>query len=134
MQPPGREYTEMGWEVYPEGLYQLLTRLHSEYSPPALYVTENGAAFEDTVVEGAVRDPQRLRYIHEHILQAHRAIEEGVPLRGYFAWSLMDNFEWGYGYSRRFGLIYVDYPTQARIIKESGLWYAGVTRENGVPA
>jgi beta-glucosidase len=132
VQPEGRPRTDMGWEVYPEGLYQILTRIRDDYSPPAIYITENGAAYSDTLVEGEVSDPLRLRYIHEHLQQAHRAIGEGVPLRGYFVWSLLDNFEWTFGYDKRFGLIYVDYPTQGRIIKESGRWYAGVTRENGV--
>lgn len=132
VQPTGRTYTAMGSEVYPEGLYQILTRVRDDYSPGAIYITENGAAYEDAVVDGNVPDQPRQQYIHEHLLQVHRAIEEGVPLRGYFIWSLLDNFEWTYGYGKRFGLIYVDYPTQQRIIKQSGRWYAEVTRENGV--
>ncbi len=130
--PPGRPVTAMGWEVYPEGLYDILTRVHQDYAPPALYVTENGAAFDDRLVDGAVDDPQREAYLHDHLLQSHRAIEAGVPLRGYFAWSLLDNFEWAFGYARRFGLVHVDYATQTRTIKRSGRWYAGVTRDNGV--
>ena len=132
VQPEGRPYTDMGWEVYPDGLYHLLTRLHRDYAPSALYVTENGAAFPDRLVDGVVADPERRAYLHDHLLACYRAIEEGVPLRGYFAWSLMDNFEWAFGYSRRFGLIHVDYATQTRTIKQSGRWYAEVTRENGV--
>ena len=132
VQPEGRPLTAMGWEVYPEGLYQVLTRVREEYAPPAVYVTENGAAYPDALIEGEVSDPQRQRYIHEHLLQAHRAIQDGVPLRGYFAWSLLDNFEWAEGYDKRFGLIHVDYPTQTRTLKQSGRWYADVTREHGV--
>ncbi len=133
---PQGEYTEMDWEVYPEGLYNLLTRLHREYGPHALYITENGAAFVDQVSpEGKVHDPRRLAYLEGHFAQAQCAIQEGVPLRGYFVWSLLDNFEWGFGFSKRFGLTYVDYQTQKRIVKQSGEWYAQVTRQNGfVPA
>ncbi len=132
VQPPG-EYTTMGWEVYPEGLYELLTRLHREYGVGQIYITENGAAFADVVgPDGAVRDARREAYLRSHFVQAHRALAEGVPLRGYFVWSLLDNFEWAWGYQQRFGLIYVDFATQQRIIKQSGRWYARVTRENGV--
>lgn len=127
------EHTEMGWEVYPPGLYELLMRLHRDYKVPALFVTENGAAFEDKVTpEGKIHDERRLNYLREHLLQAHRAIQEGVPLKGYFVWSLLDNFEWGYGYTKRFGLVYVDYSTQRRIIKDSGWWYCRCIAENGV--
>ncbi len=132
VQAEGRPRTEMGWEVYPEGLHELLTRLHRDYRPPAIYITENGAAYDDVVTDGEVHDPQRRDYIHQHLLQAHRAIEEGVPLGGYFCWSLLDNFEWSFGYTKRFGLTYVDYYAQERIIKDSGRWYASVTRENSV--
>jgi beta-glucosidase len=125
--------TAMGWEVYPEGLYQLLVRLQGDYAVPGIYVTENGAAFADRVdADGQVRDTQRQAYLRDHLVQAHRALAEGVPLRGYFAWSLMDNFEWALGYGKRFGLIYVDYATQQRTIKQSGCWVARVARENGV--
>jgi beta-glucosidase len=131
---PGRT-TDMGWEVYPEGLCELLVRLHREYSVPTLYITENGAAYRDRVDgNGQVRDTARESYLREHLAQAHQAIAEGVPLRGYFAWSLMDNFEWAHGFAKRFGLIYVDYETQQRIIKQSGQWYAQVIRQNGVEA
>jgi beta-glucosidase len=127
------ETTEMGWEVYPEGLYNLLGRLHFDYGFPAIYITENGAAFKDQVsAEGQVDDPQRLSYIKRHLQQVWRAIASGIPVKGYFAWSLLDNFEWGYGFSKRFGLIYVDYKTQQRIPKASAKWYAQVIRENAV--
>ena len=131
--PTGALVTAMGWEVYPTGLYEILKRVHDDYSPGTLLVTENGAAYDDVVEDGRVEDPEREDYLHEHLLQAYRAVEDGVPLKGYFVWSLLDNFEWALGYSKRFGVIYVDYSTQERIVKRSGRWYAGVTRENGVP-
>jgi beta-glucosidase len=122
----------MGWEVYPPGLYQVLKRVSDDYSPHRLLITENGAAYDDVVADGQVDDPEREAFLHEHLLQAHRAIADGVPLSGYFVWSLLDNFEWAWGYGKRFGVIYVDYATQERIVKRSGRWYAGVTRENAV--
>lgn len=129
----GSTYTEMGWEVYPQGLYELLVRLHREYKIPALLVTENGAAFPDALTpEGRVHDANRKDYLRAHFLAAHRALQEGVPLLGYFVWSLLDNFEWAYGYTKRFGLIYVDFPTQRRILKDSALWYQQVIAENAV--
>lgn len=130
---PGAEYTAMGWEVYPPGLHDLLTWLHQTYAIPLLYVTENGAAYEDTLREdGTVEDEARQRYLEGHLCAAHAAIQEGVPLRGYFVWSLMDNFEWAYGFSRRFGITYVDYATQERHIKQSGYWYREVIARNGL--
>ncbi len=123
---PGASYTHMGagWEVYPSGLTDLLVRVQREYSPHAIIVTENGAAFEDSWDgNGAINDPERLYYIREHIQALGRALSQGVALRGYFLWSLLDNFEWGEGYSKRFGMVYVDYPTQRRIVKQSGRWY-----------
>ena len=128
----GDEITEMDWEVYPEGLYNLLGRMHFDYNFPAIYITENGAAFKDQVVNDEVDDPQRLSYIKRHLKQVHRAIEVGVPVKGYFVWSLMDNFEWAHGYTKRFGLIYIDYETQQRIPKSSAKWYARVIRANAV--
>lgn len=129
----GDEITEMDWEVYPEGLYKLLGRLYFDYDFPAIYITENGAAFNDQVgADGEVDDPARLSYIRRHLEQVHRAIEIGVPVKGYFAWSLMDNFEWGFGYSKRFGLIYVNYQTQERIPKASAEWYRKVVRDHAV--
>ncbi len=124
---PGAVYTEMGpgWEVYPAGLTDLLVRLHRDYAPRAIVVTENGAAFDDRWDgNGHVDDPQRLYYVREHIHALGRALNQGVPLRGYFLWSLLDNFEWAEGYSKRFGIVYVDYPSQRRIVKASGRWYA----------
>lgn len=125
-QVPGASYTQMGagWEVYPSGLTDLLVRVQHDYMPNAIMVTENGAAFEDAWDgNGTVSDPERLYYIREHIQALGRALAQGVPLRGYFLWSLLDNFEWSEGYSKRFGMVYVDYPTQRRIVKQSGRWY-----------
>ncbi len=131
----GSEITEMDWEVYPDGIYNMLGRLHFNYHFPAIFITENGAAFVDKVDEnGEVHDPARLSYIRRHLQQVHRAIEIGVPMKGYFAWSLMDNFEWGFGYSKRFGIVYVDYATQKRTLKSSAKWYKGVVTENAVEA
>lgn len=130
---PNPERTEMGWEVYPESLYELLGRLHFDYHFPAFYITENGAAYSDQIgPNGQVHDPLRVAFFKGHLRAAARAIAVGVPLRGYFAWSLMDNFEWAYGYSKRFGLIYVDYQTQRRILKTSGHWYRQVIAANAV--
>lgn len=130
--PTGAEYTEMGWEVYPQGLHNLLVRLHKDYAIPELYITENGAAFPDVVTaDGQVHDERRVSYLREHFLQAHAAMTEGVPLKGYFVWSLLDNFEWAFGYSKRFGIVYIDYPTQRRILKDSGRWYQNVLASNG---
>ncbi|HKM43240.1 MAG TPA: GH1 family beta-glucosidase [Limnochordia bacterium] len=127
-QKPQRSVTAMGWEVYPEALYELLVRVHQDYGPIPLYVTENGAAYEDTLDEGRVRDTQRQSYLEQHFAQAAQAIEAGVPLKGYYVWSLLDNFEWAFGYDRRFGIIYVDFETQERILKDSALWYQSFLR------
>jgi beta-glucosidase len=123
----------MGWEVEPEGLYNILGRLRFDYDFPAIYITENGAAYKDQVSpNGQVDDPRRLSYIKRHLQQVGRAIACDIPVKGYFAWSLLDNFEWAYGYAKRFGLIYVDYQTQQRIPKSSAKWYAQIIRENAV--
>jgi beta-glucosidase len=121
----GAEHTEMGWEVYPDGLHHLLVRLRDDYPPVPVYVTENGAAFEDRVADGSVHDPRRTSYVAGHLDAIGRAIEDGVPVRGYFLWSLLDNFEWALGYSRRFGIVYVDFETLERIPKASYDWYRG---------
>lgn len=127
------ERTEMGWEVYPQGIYEMLMRVAREYPFKALYITENGAAFPDQVgPNGEVEDPRRVTFLRHYITQAGRALAEGAPLKGYFVWSLMDNFEWAYGYSKRFGLYYVDYATQARTPKSSAKWYRRVIAENAV--
>ncbi len=124
---PDAQYTEMGWEVYPQGLYRLLTSVQQEYQLPKIYITENGAAFVDHVEEAngeaVIHDPDRLHYVQAHIVAVQQAINAGVPVAGYFVWSLIDNFEWAFGYTKRFGLVYVDYPTQRRLLKDSGRWY-----------
>jgi beta-glucosidase len=124
--------TEMGWEVYPKGLYDLLARLHKDYDGINIMITENGAAYNDIVNrEGKVEDDNRLDYIYKHLVQCHKAIEDGVNLKGYYVWSMMDNFEWAEGYAKRFGITYVNYDTQERILKKSAHWYSEVIKNNG---
>ncbi|GAB3846504.1 GH1 family beta-glucosidase [Micromonospora andamanensis] len=130
----GVPVTDMGWEIDAPGLVETLRRVHEEYTDLPLYVTENGSAFIDEVVDGQVDDVDRLAYFDAHLRASHEAISAGVPLRGYFAWSLMDNFEWAWGYTKRFGMIYVDYDKQTRIPKSSARWYAEVIRRNGLAA
>jgi len=120
----GFDLTGMGWPVAPDALRELLVRVQSSYGPPAIYVTENGAAFMDQVEDGVVHDPRRVSYLAGHVDAVASAMAEGAMIRGYFVWSLLDNFEWAHGYSKRFGLTYVDYTTQQRIVKDSGRWYA----------
>jgi beta-glucosidase len=121
----------MGWEVYPDGLYRILCRVHFEYGPRSLYITENGASWSDGPgSDGRVRDERRRVFVQEHLRAARRAMAAGVPLDGYFVWSLMDNFEWERGYSQRFGVVWVDYETQRRIPKDSALWYRRVIESN----
>ncbi len=118
-------YTEMGWEIYPQALEDILVRLHHEYNVPRLFVTENGAAFDDSWDgEPTVSDPRRVAFLREYLQAVSRAIAQGVPLQGYFVWSFMDNYEWAEGYAKRFGIVYIDYPSQRRILKESARWYA----------
>ena len=132
--PPSLEQTAMGWLVDADGLYELLMRLSKDAPDLPLYVTENGRASEDYVnPEGVVHDPERVRYLHQHLSAAARAIEDGANLAGYFVWSLLDNFEWGWGYQKRFGIIYVDFGTQRRIPKTSARFYADVIRATAVP-
>jgi beta-glucosidase len=131
---PGVEFTAMGWEVYAPSFTELLVRLWREYAPAALYITENGAAYPDAPPDGTgvVEDSARVAYIQRHLSAAADAIAQGVPLRGYFVWSFMDNFEWAEGYSKRFGVVYVDYPTQARTFKRSALVYRDlIAAQNG---
>jgi beta-glucosidase len=130
---PGVEFTEMDWEVYPDGLHALLTRIQKDYSPPEIYVTENGIACPDRIDEtGRIRDRRRVEYLRAHFSAAHRAMQEGVNLRGYQVWSLIDNFEWAYGYEKRFGIVYVDYRSQERTLKDSADWYRRVIAESGL--
>ena len=121
--PEGVPRTTMGWEVYPDGLFELLVRLRDDYELPPLFITENGAAFADDRRNGTVEDPDRISYLAQHLAAVARAIEQGVPVGGYFVWSLLDNFEWAYGYSQRFGIVYVDYETLERVPKASYGWY-----------
>jgi beta-glucosidase len=124
IRPAGGEYTDMDWEVYPNGLYDLLLRVTRDYAPPRLYVTENGAAYPDVLDhQRQVLDPERQRYLEQHFEAAGRAIQGGAPLAGYFVWSFLDNFEWAEGYWKRFGIVYVDFPTLERVPKKSYRWY-----------
>jgi beta-glucosidase len=126
---PDWTMTAMGWEVYADGLEQLLVRVHEEYQVPRIYVTENGSAWPDEIEpDGQVQDKERIEYLEQHLDACARAARTGSPLAGYFAWSLLDNFEWAYGYAKRFGLVHVDYPTQRRTIKASGYRYSDIIR------
>ena len=119
--------TDMGWEVYPTGLYDLMKRIHGDYKVNALIITENGAAYDDGPdASGRVQDHRRTAYIHGHLAAVKRAISDGIPVTGYYVWSLMDNFEWSFGYTKRFGIVYVDYETQQRFPKDSALWLSKV--------
>lgn len=122
---PGAFFTEMGWEVYPAGLFEILERVASDYGNIPLYVTENGMAAADKIeLDGQIEDEDRLSYLKSHLVMCKKAIDAGINLKGFYYWSLMDNFEWTSGYSKRFGLIRVDYSTQERTIKKSGKWYS----------
>jgi beta-glucosidase len=124
VQDPEAPRTEMGWEVYPDGLHRLLVRVATDYAPAKIYVTENGAAFPDIRShDGSVHDPERVAYLESHVDAVARAVAEGAPVKGYFAWSLLDNFEWAHGYAKRFGIVYIDYPTLERVPKDSFHWY-----------
>ncbi|MBI5840385.1 MAG: beta-glucosidase [Chloroflexi bacterium] len=132
---PGSEYTEMGWEVCAPALRRLLNRINDDYRLPPIYITENGAAFKDEVsVDGKIHDERRLDYLRQHFIQTNLAMQDGVDVRGCFVWSLLDNFEWAFGYTKRFGIVHVDYETQKRTIKDSGEWYAKVIAGNRVEA
>jgi len=129
---PGSEQTQMGWEIAPDGLRDGLVELHREYAPPEMVVTENGAAYPDDVdPDGRVRDERRLAYLARHVEAAADALEAGVPLRGYDAWSLLDNYEWSLGYTRRFGLVHVNFATQRRTRKDSADWYGRLIAATG---
>ena len=123
--------TTMGWDVYPEGLRDVLVRVHREYGPAALVVSENGASFDDPEPTDGMPlpDTDRRQYLEDHLAAAARAIRDGVPLTGFYAWSLLDNFEWERGFNPRFGLVHVDYQTQVRTVKQSGEWYRSFVRE-----
>jgi beta-glucosidase len=132
VKPETSRYTEMNWEIFPEGLYVLLMDIKDRYNNPRIYITENGAAFKDEMREGdLVRDPDRIDYLKGHIEQVHRAMRDGVRVLGYYVWSFMDNFEWAFGYSKRFGLFRVEYGTQKRTWKQSARWYKDVIVHGG---
>jgi len=134
VQPEGMPITAMNWLVDSSAIYELMTRVRDETNGLPLYITENGSAWYDYVTQdGTVEDYERLQYLRDHLVALHAAIADGVNLRGYFAWSLLDNFEWAEGYAKRFGLVFVDFGTQKRIVKRSGEFYAAVTRANAVP-
>jgi len=130
---PDQIQTETHWEVYPEALTKVLLWVTERYGKPAVYITENGAAFYDPphTIDGKIEDPLRVEYFRQHLRAAHEAMERGVNLKGYYAWSLFDNYEWSLGYSKRFGIVHVDYSTQQRTIKSSGRYYAAVIRSKG---
>lgn len=130
IKPEDAEYTHIGWEIYPQGLTDLLVRLDQRYdNVPPLYVTENGAAGNDSIIDGEVNDEQRVRYFQTHLEAVDNAIRAGVRVDGYFAWSLMDNFEWAFGYEQRFGIVHVDYATQKRTLKQSAIAYRNMLLE-----
>jgi beta-glucosidase len=132
--PQPGPYTAMGWNIDPSGMFELLTDIGSRYPDLPLMVTENGAAFYDEVSDdGQVHDADRVSYLHGHINAVGEAIDAGVDVRGYFLWSLLDNFEWSWGYDRRFGIIRVDYDTLKRTVKDSGRWYSELIRTRQLP-
>jgi beta-glucosidase len=133
VEEPEAPRTTMDWAIRPEGLYRVITQAHDRYKLPALYVTENGASFDDQLQGRAVHDEDRTAYLRSHVAAVLRAREEGAPVRGYFVWSFLDNFEWALGYSKRFGIVYVDYETQERTVKDSGLWYAELAQTGRIP-
>jgi beta-glucosidase len=122
----GLPLTEMGWEIYPQGLTDLLVRLHTDYTLPPTYITENGGAFPDPLTDGLVHDADRTQYLKDHMAAVAQAMRQGVPMAGYMVWSLMDNFEWSSGYAKRFGIVHVDYATQQRTLKDSAHGYRGL--------
>jgi beta-glucosidase len=135
--PRGLPRTAMGWEVQPDGLRRLLVRLHDEYlhhdGAPPVYVTETGAAYVDRLVDGRVDDPERIAFLDSYLRAVHEAMAEGADVGGVFVWSFLDNFEWAYGYDKRFGIVHVDYQTQQRTPKSSAHWYARVAAAGSLP-
>lgn len=128
----GVQHTSMGWEVYPQGLSDILQWFREDYGNPKVYITENGAAFNDTIENGVVDDPKRIEFLKRYMNVAKQEIEKGSNLHGYFVWSFLDNFEWAAGYDKQFGIVHVDYQTQKRTIKNSGLWYKDLIVKNKV--
>jgi len=129
----GVQHTAMGWEVYPRGIYESVMMIKQRFGNPPIYITENGAAFEDRLVDGRVSDPKRVAFLHDYVAEVRRAMDEGAHIRGYFVWTLMDNFEWAFGFSKRFGLVHVDFETQKRTIKESGYWFRDLATSRRLP-
>ena len=128
-------HTEMGWELYPQGLYELLARLYRDYQPKQLMVTENGASYGDGPDEdGRVRDQRRIDYLQTHLQAVWQAIEDGIPVTSYLQWSFLDNFEWAKGYSQRFGIVHIDFETLKRTVKDSAYWFSDVIKRNGILA
>jgi beta-glucosidase len=132
--PQDKPVTGMDWPVDATGLRDMLIRIAADYPGTPLMITENGSAYVDTPIGGRIHDGDRISYFDAHLRAAHAALAAGVDLRGYLAWSFLDNFEWGYGYDKRFGLVYVDYETSQRLPKDSATWYRDVIRRNGLPA
>jgi beta-glucosidase len=132
--PEGCIVTDMGWEVHPESLYKLLCRIQDEYTDLPLYITENGAAQDDYLIDGKVADSARISYLSSHLEQAHRFIKRGGRLQGYYLWSFLDNFEWAFGYEKRFGMVYVDFETLVRTPKQSAYWYQDIVQSGVLPA
>ena len=131
--PQPGPYTALGWRIAPEGLTRLLLDVHESYPDVPLVVTENGCAYDDEVDDdGRVRDPDRVAYLRSHVAAVHDAIAAGADVRGYYLWSFMDNFEWAWGYSQRFGIVHVDYDTLVRTPKESAIWFRDVIKNNAV--
>ncbi len=126
----GVQHTSMGWEVFPEGLSEILRWFREDYGNPKVYITENGAAFNDQLVDGKVNDPKRIKFLEQYMTAAHEAITLGSDLHGYFVWSFLDNFEWAAGFDKQFGIVHVDYSTQKRTIKQSGLWFSDLIAQN----
>ena len=131
--PQAGPYTDMGWRIEPASLTELLLRVARDYPDLPLMITENGAAFADVIEDGAVHDQNRIDYVRDHLAAISEAMSAGADVRGYFLWSLLDNFEWAFGYSKRFGVVHVDYETQVRTPKDSALWYRDVIAANGIP-
>ena len=131
--PDSMERTDMDWDIFPRGIFEVLCRVHFDYRPPKMYLSENGFSFDDGPgADGRVRDERRIDCLRRHIGEVHRALRQGLPLAGYFIWSLTDNFEWAQGYAQRFGVVWVDYDTQARVLKDSAGWYRDTIANNRV--
>jgi len=131
----GNPHTDMGWEIYPQGFTDILTWINSRYNGIPIYITENGSAWPDppAAINGEIHDPDRIDYLKSHLRAVHIAMQQGANIRGYYAWSLLDNFEWAFGYSKRFGIVHVNYETQERTVKDSGRFYSEIIKSNSIP-